>query len=151
MLLLTIFAKKLHHRCLVGFQISLIALFTFRSLVLHIEFHPNLNFKHFILRWCCARHIFGSQIPVTTGGFKLRISCIRSSYLTYWAIRPNRFGGFGVPEFATLRQEQLILLRYFNLESSFKLRWCRAPDLFGSQIPVTIGGFELNKNQLLLS
>ena len=29
-----------------------------------------------------ARDLFGSQIPVTTGGFELRISCIRSSYLT---------------------------------------------------------------------
>ena len=25
----------------------------------------------------------------------------------------------------------------------YKLRWCSARDLFGSQIPVTIGGFEL--------
>ena len=35
------------------------------------------------------------------------------------------------------------MLRYFNFEPSFKLRWCRARDLFGAQIPVTIGGFEL--------
>ena len=34
------------------------------------------------------------------------------------------------------------LLRYFNLEPSFKLRCCRARDLFGSQIPVTTVGFE---------
>ena len=34
-------------------------------------------------------------------------------------------------------------LRYFNFEPSLKLRWCRAPDLFGSQISVTTGGFEL--------
>ena len=57
------------------------------------------------LRWCRARDIFGSQIPETIGGFKLRISCIQSRYLTHQAIRPNRLGGFGVPEFATLRQE----------------------------------------------
>ena len=25
----------------------------------------------------------------------------------------------------------------------YKLQWCSARDLFGSQIPVTIGGFEL--------
>ena len=31
-----------------------------------------------LLRWCRARDLFGSQIPVTTGGFELRISCIRS-------------------------------------------------------------------------
>ena len=36
-----------------------------------------------------------------------------------------------------------IFLRYFNFEPSFKLRWCRARDLFGSQMPVTAGGFEL--------
>ena len=34
------------------------------------------------------------------------------------------------------------MLRYFNFEPSFRLRWCRAQDLFGSQIPVTTGGFE---------
>ena len=31
----------------------------------------------------------------------------------------------------------IFALRYFNFEPSFKLRWCRARDLFGSQIPVT--------------
>ena len=35
----------------------------------------------YFLRWCRARDLFGSQIPVTTGGFELRITCIRSSYL----------------------------------------------------------------------
>ena len=35
------------------------------------------------------------------------------------------------------------MLRHFNLGRSFKLRWCRAGDLFGSQIPVTTGVFEL--------
>ena len=34
-------------------------------------------------------------------------------------------------------------LRYFSFEQSFKLQWCRAQDLFGSQIPVTTGGLEL--------
>ena len=28
------------------------------------------------LRWCRTRDLLGSQIPVTTGGFELRISCI---------------------------------------------------------------------------
>ena len=37
------------------------------------------------------------------------------------------------------------MLRYFNFEPSLKLRWCRARDLFGSQVPVTTGGFELNQ------
>ena len=31
-------------------------------------------------RWCRVRELLGSQIPVTTGGVKLRISCIHSSY-----------------------------------------------------------------------
>ena len=37
-----------------------------------------------LLRWYRARDLFASQIPVTTGGFELRISCIRSSYLTHY-------------------------------------------------------------------
>ena len=57
------------------------------------------------LRWCRARDLSGSQIPATTGGFELRVSCIRSSYLTRQAIRPNKLDGFGVSKFATLRQE----------------------------------------------
>ena len=35
------------------------------------------------MRWCRAGDLFGSQIPVTTEGFELRISRIRSSYLTH--------------------------------------------------------------------
>lgn len=35
-------------------------------------------------------------------------SCIRSTYLTHQTIRPERLGRFEVPEFATLRQEQVI-------------------------------------------
>ena len=34
-----------------------------------------------LLRWYRAQDLFGSQIPVTTGEFERRISCIRSSYL----------------------------------------------------------------------
>ena len=33
----------------------------------------------------------------------------------------------------------IFLLKYFNFEPSFKLRWCCAQELFGSQIPVTTG------------
>ena len=54
------------------------------------------------------RDLLGSQIPMTTGKFELRLSYIRSSYLIHWVIRPKRLDGFGVPEFATTRQEQLI-------------------------------------------
>ena len=32
---------------------------------------------------------------------------------------------------------------FVEILGSFKLRWCRARDLFGSQIPLTTGGFEL--------
>ena len=31
------------------------------------------------------------------------------------------------------------MLRYFNFDPSFKLRWCLARDLFGTQILVTTG------------
>ena len=36
-------------------------------------------------------------------------------------------------------------LRYFNFEPSFKLRWCHGRGLFGSQIPVTTGGFRMQE------
>ena len=36
-----------------------------------------------ILKSYFARDLFGSQVPVTTGGLELRISCIQSSYLTH--------------------------------------------------------------------
>ena len=46
----------------------------------------GLNHKvKLTLRWCRARDLSGSQIPVTTVRFELRISYIRSSYLTHWA------------------------------------------------------------------
>ena len=55
--------------------------------------------KHMlILWWCLARELFGSQIPVTTGGFEQQISWIWSNYLTHYAIRPNREDGFTEPE-----------------------------------------------------
>ena len=43
--------------------------------------------RSYRLRWCRARDLFGSQIPVTTGGFEVRISCMRSSCLTHYVIR----------------------------------------------------------------
>ena len=51
-----------------------------------------------ILRWCLAQKLFGSQIPVTTGGFEMRISCIWSNYLIHQAIGANRLGEFIVPK-----------------------------------------------------
>ena len=38
------------------------------------------------LRWCRAGYLFGSQIPVTTGEFELRISCIQCRYLTHYGL-----------------------------------------------------------------
>ena len=52
----------------------------------HIELTFNARGDYYYLkdnlRWCRAWYLFGSQIPVATGWFELRISCIRSSYLT---------------------------------------------------------------------
>ena len=66
----------------------------------YFNFEPSLK-----LQWCRAQDLFGSQISVTTGEFERRISSILCSYLTNQAIRLKKLGGFGVPEFATLRQE----------------------------------------------
>ena len=48
------------------------------------------------MRQCGARYLFGLQIPVNTGEFELRISCMRSSYLTDQAIRPSELGHYFV-------------------------------------------------------
>ena len=48
----------------------------------YFNFDPS-----FKLRWCRALDLFVSQISVTTGGFELQISCIRSSYLTHYVPR----------------------------------------------------------------
>ena len=48
------------------------------NILRYFNFEPS-----FKLRWCRARDLFGSQFQVTTGGFELRISCIRSRYLTH--------------------------------------------------------------------
>ena len=37
----------------------------------YFNFDPS-----FKLRWCRVRDLFESQIPVTTGEFELRMSCI---------------------------------------------------------------------------
>ena len=48
-----------------------------------------------------ARDFDGSQIPVTTGGLELRNSYMQCSFMHLC----NSISGFGIPEFATLRQE----------------------------------------------
>ena len=48
---------------------------------LHIS--HNHSKYYYKLRWCPARDLFGSQIPVTTRGFELQISFARSNYLTH--------------------------------------------------------------------
>ena len=66
-------------------------------------------YKHMlILWWCHAQELFGSQIPVTTGGIELWISCIQSNYVTHKAIRPNRLGGFRVPECKRFVEQTLL-------------------------------------------
>ena len=40
----------------------------------------NIDFP---MRWCRTRDLLESQIPVITGGFELRISCIQIRYLTH--------------------------------------------------------------------
>ena len=57
-------------------------------LLRYFNFEPS-----FKLQWFCAQDLFGSQIPVTTGGFELWISCIQSSYLTLW---PSGLGNYFV-------------------------------------------------------
>ena len=66
-----------------------------------------------------TRDLLGSQIPMTIGKFELRLSYIRSSYLIHWVIRPKRLGGFGVPEFATTRQDQLINVEIPDITSLY--------------------------------
>ena len=50
----------------------------FANMLRYFNFEPSLK-----LQWFRARDLFGPQIPVTTGGFELRISCIESRYLTH--------------------------------------------------------------------
>ena len=95
----------------------------------------------FKLRWCRARDLFGSQIPVTTGGFELRIFCIRSRYLTHWTIRPNRLDGFGVPEFTTLR--------YLTLPSEFEINHLKSSGVMESAGAVEIFGHSVEKFGLI--
>ena len=76
-------------------------------LLRYFNFAPS-----FKVRWCRARDF--------TGGFELRIFCIRSSYLTHQALKLDSLGRFGVPEFATLRQEWLIYVETLQLRTTFQ-------------------------------
>ena len=49
----------------------------------NIFFKDNVIRKNILLRWCRARNLFGSQIPVTIGGSELQVSCMQSCYLTH--------------------------------------------------------------------
>ena len=51
-----------------------------------------------ILWWCHAQELFESQVPVTLGGFELKISYIWSNYLTHYSFVHNcsTDGGRGV-------------------------------------------------------
>ena len=66
------------------------------------------------LRWCRARDFNGSQIPVTTRGYKLRTSDMQCSYLSVWP---------GLGDFITCKSfavqtllSSLELVIYQNLE-----------------------------------
>ena len=48
------------------------------NMLRYFSFEPSLK-----LRWFRARDLVESQISVTAGVLELRISCIRSSYLTH--------------------------------------------------------------------
>ena len=75
---ITYFFKRIKKTC--AFLWGLINS-TFKQYSLMLRY---LNFKpSFKLPWCRTQDLFGSQIPVTTGGFQLQISCIGSSYLTH--------------------------------------------------------------------
>ena len=61
--------------------------FTINNSILAAFYFLNAVGKYILLlRWCRALELFGSQIPVAKGGFELRISCIRSSYLTRYLV-----------------------------------------------------------------
>ena len=49
------------------------------------------------MRWCRARDLFGSQIPVTTGRYELRISCTQSRYLTTRRLRMQEIRSSNLP------------------------------------------------------
>ena len=49
--------------------------------------------------------LWNMYIPVTTGRYLLRTSHMQFSFLTQYSIKLNRLAGFGVPQFASLRQE----------------------------------------------
>ena len=48
-----------------------------------------------ILWWCHAQELFESQVPVTLGGFELKISYIWSNYLTHYSFVHNCSTGGG--------------------------------------------------------
>ena len=102
----------------------------------YFNFEPS-----FKLQWCYARDLFGSQITVTTGGFEPQISCIQRSYLTHQAIRPRRLGGFGVPEFVTLGQEQLIYVEILQLRAKFQIRVLRISLTYQVLQPIGLGKY----------
>ena len=65
-----------------------------RSINLYLKRHVIVNawfafwclmWKLFCIKlwWFRAQDLFGSQIPLTTRGFELKISCIKSSFLTH--------------------------------------------------------------------
>ena len=81
--------KYLYVYCVCEWSVCCVCLFKMLSLLQWFMLKYFNSESSFKLRWCCARDLSGSQISVTTGGSELQISCIRSSYLTHQAIRPD--------------------------------------------------------------
>ena len=72
---------KIPQSCVLNAVLSQFHLLSFN--LFQYIFLKYFNFEpSFKLRWCHNRYLFVSQIPVTTRGSELRISCIWSSYLT---------------------------------------------------------------------
>ena len=120
-----------HSKNLDNFNYNKCILFDF--LVLFAYFTENVSFKIFVaffsqeivcLIFChSSEHILISlnRYEIATGGRTVNYAK-KSSFLLPCI---------------------LFRLWYFNFEPSFKLRWCRAQDLFGLQTPVATGGFVL--------
>ena len=53
---------------------------------LHLTKRAKIVVQWYCACGCCARDLIGSQIPVTTGGIELQISCIKSNYLSHYGL-----------------------------------------------------------------
>ena len=110
------------------------------------------------MQWCCAQELFGSQIPVTTEKFELRIYCIQGSYLTHKAIRhftnfrgKSHFEDDGIQNCLVFQTTQ----RYFKMVSnnndhilSWKSKGLSGESIKPPSIPNNILNASLNKSRI---